>query len=113
MSAKPFLDTNILVYAFAAGDARSERAEAILTTGGVVSVQVLNEFTNVMRRKLGREWDDVLAALDVLRAPRAAAPAHDRHPRGCSAPRARPRPVLLRRVDRRRGAGGQVPPSFE
>lgn len=31
MSAEPFLDTNVLVYAFAAGDARSERAERLLS----------------------------------------------------------------------------------
>lgn len=66
MSAKPFLDTNVIVYAFTSNDARSERAEALLAEGGVVSVQVLNEFVNVARRKHGRGWDEVRQALDVV-----------------------------------------------
>ena len=51
MSAKPFLDTNIVVYAFASNDPRSEKADAILKAGGAISVQVLNEFVNVLHRK--------------------------------------------------------------
>jgi predicted nucleic acid-binding protein len=47
MNAKPFLDTNVIVYAFSSNDLRSKRAEALLEGGGVVSVQVLNEFVNV------------------------------------------------------------------
>ena len=68
MSVKPFLDTNILVYAFAANDRRSDTAEALLAAGGVVSVQVLNEFVNVSRRKLGLEWSEIRKALTILRA---------------------------------------------
>ena len=67
MSAKPFLDTNVLIYAFAANDPRSGKAEALLAAGGVISVQVLNEFVNVSRRKLGRGWADIESALGVLR----------------------------------------------
>jgi predicted nucleic acid-binding protein len=67
MNAKPFLDTNILVYAFASNDPRSDRAEALVTAGGVISVQVLNEFVNVSRRKLRREWVEIEDALGVLR----------------------------------------------
>jgi predicted nucleic acid-binding protein len=67
MSAKSFLDTNVLIYAFAANDPRSGKAEALLAAGGVISVQVLNEFVNVSRRKLGRGWADIESALGVLR----------------------------------------------
>jgi predicted nucleic acid-binding protein len=69
MSAKrkPFLDTNVLVYAFAVGDRRSETAEALVAAGGVISVQVLNEFVNVSRRKLGRDWAEIESATGVLR----------------------------------------------
>ncbi len=67
MNAKAFLDTNIVVYAFSSNDPRSERAEALLEAGGVVSVQVLNEFVNVLRRKQGRGWDEVDDALGVLK----------------------------------------------
>jgi len=67
MNAKPFLDTNIVVYAFSSNDPRSGRAEALLAAGGVISVQVLNEFVNVAYRKQGRGWDEVDEALGVLK----------------------------------------------
>ena len=66
MPGERFFDTNVLIYAFAAGDRRSARAEALLADGGVIGVQVLNEFTNVLRRKLGWEWPEVDAALAVV-----------------------------------------------
>lgn len=63
---KRFIDTNILVYA-QQSERRSERARAIIAEGGVVSVQVLNEFVAVARRKLERTWPEVAAALADLR----------------------------------------------
>ncbi len=68
MNAKPFLDTNVLVYAFASSDPRSDKAEALIAAGGVISVQVLNEFVNVLRRKWRRDWAEIVEALDVLSA---------------------------------------------
>jgi predicted nucleic acid-binding protein len=67
MNAKPFLDTNVVVYAFSSNDRRSEKAEALLQAGGVVSVQVLNEFVSVCRQKQRRTWDEVVDALGVLK----------------------------------------------
>lgn len=66
MPGERFFDTNVLIYAFAAEDRRSARAEALLSEGGVIGVQVLNEFTNVVRRKLGWDWPRVEAALAVI-----------------------------------------------
>ncbi|MEQ1883122.1 MAG: PIN domain-containing protein [Burkholderiales bacterium] len=66
MPAKWFLDTNVLVYAFAADDPRSARAESLISEGGVIGVQVLNEFTNVMHRKLRWQWDQIEASLEVI-----------------------------------------------
>jgi len=48
---KPFLDTNILVYAVLSDDPRCPTAELLLATGGTIGVQVLNEFANVARGK--------------------------------------------------------------
>jgi predicted nucleic acid-binding protein len=59
MSAKPFLDTNVLVYAFSREDRRQVKALALLADGGLVSVQVLNEFVSVSRRKTGYAWDEI------------------------------------------------------
>jgi len=51
---KRFFDTNILVYAFLDTD-RRDVALDLLAEGGVISVQVLNEFTNVARKKWRRD----------------------------------------------------------
>lgn len=79
MSADVFLDTNILVYAIVQNDARTVQAAALLRQGGIISVQVLNEFTNVARRKLRRSWPEIADALAALRVlfpePRPIAPA--------------------------------------
>jgi predicted nucleic acid-binding protein len=68
MRSKPFADTNVLVYATAENDVRSERARALLARGVVFSVHVLNEFVFVARRKLRREWNEILVALAYLEA---------------------------------------------
>jgi predicted nucleic acid-binding protein len=66
LAGRRFFDTNILVYAFAADDSRSTRAEELIGDGGVISVQVLNEFTNVTRRKLKWDWEQIEASLAVI-----------------------------------------------
>lgn len=68
MNAKPFLDTNIVVYAFSSNDPRNDKAEALLEAGGMISVQVLNEFVNVSRRKQQRDWKEIHDALSILKA---------------------------------------------
>ena len=68
MSDKSFFDTGILIYAVAAGDARSAQAERLLAGGGNVSVQVLNEFAAVARRKLNMSWKEITEALEAVRA---------------------------------------------
>ena len=67
MPGKPFFDTNILIYAVAENDPRNPRAEELLASGGVLSVQILNEFVAVARRKILMSWSDVLEALDTFR----------------------------------------------
>ena len=67
MNARPFLDTNVVLYAFREGDSRSWKAEALLAEGGAISVQVLNEFVSVARRKLNKSWEEVGHALRILR----------------------------------------------
>ncbi|HXM68370.1 MAG TPA: PIN domain-containing protein [Candidatus Acidoferrum sp.] len=63
MSGRAFFDTNILIYSLGAKDPRGRRAEQLLLEGGVVSVQVLNEFSDVARRKIRMSWNDVRQAL--------------------------------------------------
>lgn len=64
--AAHFLDTNVLIYAFTR-DARAGRAQELLGQGCILSTQVLNEFVNVARRKLGFDWDEVETALGAIR----------------------------------------------
>ena len=66
-ASREFLDTNIVVYAFT-DDPRNEKALALLAKGCVVSVQVLNEFANVARRKLGMSWSEIGEALTSIRS---------------------------------------------
>ncbi len=50
-----FADTNIVVYAFAKDDAKIAVAEGILEKQPTISVQVISEFLNVCRVKLGMD----------------------------------------------------------
>jgi predicted nucleic acid-binding protein len=67
MSAKGFFDSNVLIYAMVSGDSRRERAQELVAQGGVISVQVLNEFVAVARRKMRMPWKDVIEALEAVR----------------------------------------------
>jgi predicted nucleic acid-binding protein len=61
-----FFDTNILVYAFATDEPKRDIAQEVLASGGVISVQVVNEFANVLRKKQRQEWPRIEAALAVV-----------------------------------------------
>jgi predicted nucleic acid-binding protein len=67
MSDRAFFDSNVLIYAMVSGDSRRERAQQLVAQGGVISVQVLNEFVAVARRKMRAPWKDVIEALDAVR----------------------------------------------
>ncbi len=61
-----FFDTNLLIYAQQEG-AKGDAARHVVAEGGVISVQVVNEFVAVSRRKLGRSWAEIEDAIrDVL-----------------------------------------------
>jgi predicted nucleic acid-binding protein len=64
--ARVFLDTNVLICAIAQNDPRCLRAEELLLAGGALSVQVLNEFVSVARRKIQMSWPDVTEALSAI-----------------------------------------------
>lgn len=64
---RPFLDTNVLVYAALSDDPRRPTAERLLAAGGTINVQVLNEFVNVARGKLGWPWPDIETMLALVR----------------------------------------------
>jgi predicted nucleic acid-binding protein len=51
-AANAFFDINLLLYRLSEEPAKSEKAEDLIAHGGVISVQVLNEFVSVATRKL-------------------------------------------------------------
>lgn len=62
----PFIDTNVLIYAQGPGTKGNIARRAILE-GGVISVQVVNEFTSVLHRKLRLEWSEIEEAVTDVR----------------------------------------------
>ena len=68
MSGSAFFDTNVFVYAVVQDDPRSRKAEDLIAEGGTVSVQVLNEFADVARRKAKMPWDEVRFAIENIKA---------------------------------------------
>jgi predicted nucleic acid-binding protein len=66
MSAE-FADTNVVRYLLDEGP-KADRAEAVMSAGTTVSVQVLNEVAVNCRRKAGMTWAETARFLDELRA---------------------------------------------
>ena len=81
-AAKVFIDSNVLLYLLSKDTKKADAAEAVLREGGVISVQVLNEITNVARKKLVMPWAEINQFLALLRSLCAVEPltveTHDR-----------------------------------
>jgi predicted nucleic acid-binding protein len=77
-----FFDTNILLYLLSDNSVKADKAEELLSAGGVVSVQVLNEFAAVASRKLAMQWSEIRYCLEpfrlLLRVEPLTADTHDR-----------------------------------
>ena len=72
--ADSFFDTNVLLYLLSKDAAKADRAEALLASGAVVSVQVLNEFASVASRKLAMTIAEIREILSTIRAACAVIP---------------------------------------
>ena len=62
-----FLDTNVLVYAFE-DSSKADIADELLSAPFIIGVQSLNEFTNVLTRKLKMSWPETLLAIGRVEA---------------------------------------------
>jgi len=62
-----FVDTNVLIYIASGDPVKAHRAEQIIGSGGMISVQVLNELTNVARRNMRLSWRETHELLSMLR----------------------------------------------
>ncbi|MEX0963308.1 MAG: PIN domain-containing protein [Pseudohongiellaceae bacterium] len=65
-AARIFLDSNVLLYLQSADETKANRAEVIASAGGVISIQVLNEITYVMRRKFNSPWVQINEVMESL-----------------------------------------------
>lgn len=66
--AEVFFDTNVVLYLLSADIRKADAAERLVSAGGVVSVQVLNEAAAVARRKLGMPLHEIRLWLGAVRA---------------------------------------------
>jgi predicted nucleic acid-binding protein len=66
-AADVFLDTNVLLYLLSSEPSKADRAEELISQGGVISVQVLNEFASVATRKLSMTVAEVREVLSTVR----------------------------------------------
>ena len=73
-AADVFFDTNVLLYLLSDDIAKADRAEALLANGGVISVQVLNEFAAVAVGKKAVNFSELKEILSVFRAACAVKP---------------------------------------
>lgn len=63
-----FLDTNIILYSILTDDLRkAEKAIALLRSGDVISVQVLNEMISVLRGRKKWSWNDTKSVLQATK----------------------------------------------
>jgi predicted nucleic acid-binding protein len=65
--AERFFDTNVLLYLLSEDDTKANRAENALSAGGILSVQVLNEFASVASRKLKMSIAEIREMLLAIR----------------------------------------------
>ena len=65
--SKPFLDSNIVLYLLSGDTAKADKAQALLQSGGIVSVQVLNEVISVCQRKLKMPWVEIDSLLIAVK----------------------------------------------
>ena len=65
---KPFIDSNVVLYLLSDDARKADKAEALLQTGGFVSVQVLNEVAFVCLRKLKMPWPEINTLLQAVKA---------------------------------------------
>ncbi len=62
---KAFIDTNVLIY-WVDDSARADLVEQLLAQQSVISVQVLNEFANVLRKKRAMRLEDIQTLSTML-----------------------------------------------
>lgn len=68
MKDKLFADTNVLLYLLSQDAKKADQAEVVLNKGVMISVQVLNEVTQVLRRKIKLSWPEIHTFLALIQS---------------------------------------------
>lgn len=66
--ADQFFDSNVVLYLISEDETKADKAEDLISQGGHISVQVLNEFASIATRKLKMAHDEVREVLTTVRA---------------------------------------------
>lgn len=66
--SRDFIDSNVVLYLLSSDPAKADGAEGLLETRPFISVQVLNEVTQVCVRKLGMGWDEIARFVHLVRS---------------------------------------------
>ena len=82
-AAEAFFDTSVVLYLLSGNATKAERAEELLASKGVISVQVLNEFAAVATRKHALSPAEIREVLGTVRTLCSTLPITvDMHDRG-------------------------------
>ncbi len=63
-----FVDSNVVLYLLSQDAQKADQAETVLNKGVIISVQVLNEVTQVLRRKIKLSWPDIHTFLALIKS---------------------------------------------
>jgi predicted nucleic acid-binding protein len=66
MSEPAFFDSNVVIYAFTHAGEKTDKARELLSFGGIVSVQVLNETANTLRRRFAAVWPRIAQIIESV-----------------------------------------------
>jgi predicted nucleic acid-binding protein len=68
VETKFFIDSNVLLYTLGHDAKKHGKAKDLVNKQPVISVQTLNEFANVCRKKFKLEWADIDAGLETAKS---------------------------------------------
>jgi predicted nucleic acid-binding protein len=68
MSATDFFDSNVLLYLGSVEVSKADKVDKLLSDGGTISMQVLDEFASVSQRKMRRPMHEIRVLLGDIRA---------------------------------------------
>ena len=68
MSDKTFLDSNVVIYCYTSTELAKQSIATDLANGEdvYVSTQVLQETANILRKKFGKPWPEILSVVDEI-----------------------------------------------